>query len=90
MKNIKHREDEKKFVLEVGDGECELLYEFSLDGKMDIQRTYTPDNLRGQGLAKVLTVFVLDFALENGLKVIPTCWYTAKVIDETPKYGALL
>ena len=38
---------------------------------IDLYSTYTPTNLRGQGLAAKVVTAALEYAKENNLKVIP-------------------
>jgi predicted GNAT family acetyltransferase len=59
------------------------------DQELDYRHTFTPPALRGRGIAKDLVLYALDYARSNGIKVVPTCPYVAKVILENPGYEAL-
>lgn len=59
-------------------------------GVLDYRRTFTPPPLRGQGIAREVVLFGLDYARDNGIKIIPTCPYVAKIIRENPSYADLV
>jgi len=64
--------------------EAELVYERRGD-VLDITHTYTPPALRGRELAARLTEAAFAFARENGLRVMPTCSYTALWVERHPE-----
>ena len=58
--------------------QAELLYK--LDGKiMDLYHTFTPEELRGKGLAERLTKAAFEFAEKSKLKIRPSCSYVKDV-----------
>ncbi|MCZ7609468.1 MAG: N-acetyltransferase [Ignavibacterium sp.] len=59
-------------------------------GTIDLYSTYTPPQLRGKGLAADVVKAALEYAEEKNLKVIPTCWYVRKYVDEHPEYKKLI
>lgn len=42
---------------------------------LDFYRTFVPDELRGRGIAGLLTQEALDFAKREGYSVVPSCSY---------------
>lgn len=42
---------------------------------LDIYRTFVPDELRGRGIAGLLTEEALAFAQQEGYTIIPSCSY---------------
>ncbi|MGI6076927.1 MAG: GNAT family N-acetyltransferase [Fastidiosipilaceae bacterium] len=51
---------------------------------IDVDSTYTDDQLRGQGIAARLMDAVVTYARENDLKIIPTCSYVVHKMDRNP------
>jgi hypothetical protein len=78
-----------RLVLEIEGDEVYLLYDEKED-LLDLYSTYTPPNLRGKGLAAKVVKAALEYAKEKKLKVIPSCWYVRKFIEENPEYQNLV
>lgn len=83
---IRHEPAKRRFVAEVDGSQAVLEYVERGEHVLDYLHTFTPPALRGQGIAKDVVLFGLDYALSHGIKVIPTCPYVAKVIRENPRY----
>lgn len=60
------------------------------DGVIDMIHTIVPRQLEGQGIASALTKYALDFARDEGLKVIPTCSFVRVYIERHKDYQNLL
>ena len=78
-----------RFVITVDGLEVYELYAED-KGTIDLYSTYTPPKLRGRGLAADVVKAALEYAKEKNLKVIPTCWYVRKYVDEHPEYKELI
>ena len=63
-------------------GECEYLIE---DGVLNIIHTGVKENMRGQKIAKRLVTKVIEYAKNNNLKVIATCSYAEKILNNKTK-----
>ena len=87
--SIRHEPDKGRFVSDLDGAEAVLEYQPRSGGVLDYRHTFVPEALRGRGAAKELVLFALDYARDNGLKVLPTCPYVAKVIRENPEYSTL-
>ena len=70
--HIQHKDGE--FFIEADGKKTVLDYRIS-SGNMDIYHTFTPDDLRGQGLAEKLAIAAFEFAKKEGIKIVPTCPY---------------
>ena len=82
---IRHDPEQHRFVAENG-GELGVLdYAELADGALEYRRTFVPPEHRGEGVAGRLVRHALDWALENGRRVVPTCWYVAQVIERHPE-----
>jgi hypothetical protein len=83
---VEHRPG--RFAIRVGDAEAVLDYD--LDGDvLDVRHTFTPPALRGRELAAALTEAAFAYARANGLKVRPTCSYTATYLVRHPELRPL-
>ena len=59
-------------------------------GGLDLTHTIVPKPIEGRGIAAAIVKHVLDYALEHGLKVRPTCSYVKVYIDRhKEQYGLL-
>lgn len=78
-----------RFVLEIDGSEVYVLYAKDKD-VMELYSTYTPPDLRGQGLAEKVVLAALIYAEENNLKVIPSCWYVRRILEKRSKFQSLV
>lgn len=60
------------------------------EGVIDIVKTFVDPKLRGQGVALKLMNFVLEYARENNLKIVPSCSYAEKYFEKNEKDRDLL
>ena len=91
--DIKHLEHKKKgmfFVEEDGERLAERDYFASAPGQITAYHTEVGEKLRGQHVGDKLVEAVVNFARKNGLKIVPTCSFTKKVIDRTPEFQDVL
>nr|WP_280113669.1 GNAT family N-acetyltransferase [Nitratireductor basaltis] len=65
-----------RYVYSIEGDEAELTYALS-DGRMIIDHTYVPPDLREKGIALKLVERAVEDARERGLKVTPLCSYAA-------------
>lgn len=69
---------------------AEVLWRAKGNGIMDVYRTFSDPSLRGQGIARKLIDNVAAYAQKNNLRIVPTCWYAAKVLRDVPAYQSLI
>ena len=74
------------------DGEwiAELTYEKTADNEITIDHTEVDESLRGQDIGENLVEEAVKFARDNNLRVVATCPFARKLINETPKYHDVL
>ncbi len=60
------------------------------NGIMYLIETYTPPAFRGRGIAKLMTDAAIEYALKEGLKIVPQCSYAIKYFIENDRYRELL
>lgn len=86
---IRHDREHHKFHADVDGSEARLTYSEAGDGVLDYQSTFVPPDARGQGIAGELVRHALDYAREQGYRVIPSCPYVERWIDAHPDYEEL-
>ena len=57
------------------------------DKTITVTTTYVNPNYRGLGIAGTLVEKIFEFALDNGVKIIPLCSYVKKVFESSEKYN---
>lgn len=72
---IRHDREKHLFETEVEGHRAYLAYMDLGKHTLDFYRTFVPDELRGQGIAALLTQNALEFANKEGYSVIPSCSY---------------
>ncbi len=90
MSTVVHDKEKEIFFIEKDGSRSELRYRRVSENVLDYFSTFVPPENRGQGLAEKLAESALDFALDHGYYVIPSCWYVSKYIDRHIKYQSLL
>ncbi|GJM44340.1 MAG: N-acetyltransferase [Gemmatimonadota bacterium] len=80
--NVQHDAKRQRFFVTVDGEEAYVQYARLDDDRVDFRSTFTPDALRGRGLAAVVVGEALAWARAEGLEVIPSCWYVKKYLDK--------
>ena len=88
--DVQHRSDEQRFTIDLADGEAFLAYELPREGVIDLQHTIVPESAQGQGLGGRLVEAAMAHARDAGLRVMPTCPFVQKWVDEHPESAVLL
>jgi uncharacterized protein len=87
---VSRDDDRTRYEGRLEDGEVVTVIDFNRTGDVvDITYTGTKRRHRGQGFAASATKQALADIRAEGWKVRPTCWYTAKYLDEHPEYADL-
>lgn len=86
---IRNNIEEDKFTLTIDGYEAYLAYNQS-GNKISFYRVFTPEELRGKGIAAKLVEYAFEYARENNLKVHPHCSYIISYLKRTDKYKDLL
>lgn len=87
---IRHDEDNRRFVIDLGDGEAVLDYTRVDDDTLNYRSTRVPRAHRGEGIAGELTEFALEYARKHGLRVVPGCSYVERFIERHPEHADLV
>ncbi len=85
------REDDQRLYVATVDGhQATVAWVPAGEGVVDFVSTYVPHVLRGRHVGTALVRWALEQARAEGLRVIPSCWFVAQVMDRYPEYRDLL
>jgi predicted GNAT family acetyltransferase len=87
---VNHDAAQRRFTLERDGQVAYLAYRLLDDATVELASTFTPPALRGRGLAARLARHALQWADEQGLKVVPSCWFVAEYVERDPQWKRLL
>ena len=62
-----------------------ISYQLMNESTLDLQHTFVPESMRGQGIAKKLAKYAFDYVSEHNLKMKLSCWYLQKYLKENAK-----
>lgn len=86
---VHHDPEAHRFYIETEGETAYLEYTPKGTSTVDYRSTYTPHELRGQGLASQVVQHALDWARHHDVQVIPSCPFVREFIDEHPEYEAV-
>lgn len=78
-----------RFVLDINGQEVYVLYAEDKE-ILDLYSTYTPSQLRGQGLAKKVVLAAFEYAKDKNLKVLANCWYVRKFLEKHTEFSSFV
>jgi len=88
---IFHNELEGFFFCDVDGHRCVVEHEMKNNGEaLDVYRTFVHSDLRGRGIAEELLKAVVNYAAQNGKKVIPSCSYAVTYFRRHKEHQDLL
>lgn len=67
-----------------------LSYQILDNNTLNYNHTIVPSELGGRGIGTALVKFALDYAMDNGKAVIPSCSFVASYIAKHPAYRTVL
>ncbi len=79
-----------KFFIEENEKQLALMTYKKSGGVITIDHTEVDPNRRGEGIGEDLVAADVKFARKNSLKIMPTCPFAKKVIDEAPEFQDVL
>ena len=87
--DVRHQPDQNRFAAETDAGTATLAYTMR-GGILVFVHTLVPEGARGQGVGSALAEAGLDYAREEGLKVIPECPFVAAYVSDHPETHDLI
>lgn len=88
--DVTHDINKQRFCVGMHGQIAELKYKKVADDTLEYYSTFVPNELRGRGIAGVLTKYALDYAQQHGLKVIPSCSFVKRYIEAHDHYSSLI
>lgn len=86
---VSHDRANKRFELSLEGRTAVAEYELEGD-RMIFTHTWVPDEFRGRGAAASLIRAALEFARQEGKKVVPQCSYVEVYLKRHPEFADLL
>lgn len=87
---IIHNPTNQRFETTIDGVTAYLSYKSIDETTLDYNHTIVPAELGGKGLGSLLAKTALDYAKENGKKIIPSCSFVAKYLEKNPQYQELV
>ncbi|MGE4070406.1 MAG: GNAT family N-acetyltransferase [Lysobacterales bacterium] len=81
---VLHQPQRQRFVIVADGAEAFVEYRMLAPEVIDFVHTYTPAQLRGQGLAGKLVEAAVGYARQQGWRVIGSCSYVAAWLEKHP------
>ena len=88
--DIRHERDRNRFVLYAHGEEAVVDYATADDGALILEHTFTPQAMRGRGVAGALVRAAAEYARETGIPVRPRCSYAVRFFEDHPEFQELL
>ncbi len=90
---IQHSNNSKggSFFIKEGDEPlAEMTYNWQDDRVFVIDHTEVSEKLAGKGIGKQLVHAAVEFARENGYKIVPVCSFAKKVLEKEKDFADVL
>lgn len=87
--SVVHDESAQRFVVTEDGAAAELNYRLAGD-VLTITHIGVPHALDRRGIGSALAQAGLEYARQQGLTVVPLCWFARSYIDRTPEYQSLV
>jgi uncharacterized protein len=81
---VRHDSEGSRFVVDLPDGQAELIYGEFAEDVLDLQHTEVPPSGRGTGVSDALVRAALRYARERGARVMATCPYVRAWLRRHP------
>jgi len=86
--DVLHKQDQSRFEILVGEYVAELDYRLSGE-VITFTHTGVPAELEGNGIGSLIVRAGLDYAREQGFKVVPLCSFVDSYMRRKPEYENL-
>ena len=89
QQEVLHLNEKNRFEIQIGEQIAELEYRLR-DGVISFTHTGVPRVLEGRGIGSLIVRTGLDYAREQGYKVVPRCSFVEAYIRRHEEYADLL
>jgi predicted GNAT family acetyltransferase len=86
---VTHDEEGYRFTVEEDGATAELNYRLS-GNQMIITHIGVPRALERRGIGSALAKAGLEYAMQQGMEVVPVCSFARSYIERTPEYQTLV
>jgi predicted GNAT family acetyltransferase len=83
VKQIEDGKNDRFAAMDEGKQAGAIFYTSAGKKKMILDHTEVDDAYRGQRIGKKILMYIVEFARENNIKIIPLCPYAKSVFDKT-------
>ena len=87
---VTHESEAHRFVVRELGHEAFLSYRELPGMVLNYAETQTPHEIRGRGIATAMIRFALDYARDNGYRVVPGCSFVRTYVDRHQEYSDLV
>ncbi len=87
--NIEHNKERMQFTLNVNGELAKVDYSIK-DGKMYLNHSEVPYDLRGQGIGKILVEKTFETLSKEGYKAVAVCSYIRIVAQRSDKWSSII
>ncbi|MDX1623352.1 MAG: GNAT family N-acetyltransferase [Gemmatimonadota bacterium] len=87
---IRRDDEEGRFVAPTEHGAATLDYSKIDEDTLDYESTFVPPEDREQGIGEELVLHALDWAEENGWRIVPSCPFVKRVVERNPGRGEVV
>ena len=90
IKRTENRNQGEFYIEENGKQIALMTYKKSGENEITIDHTEVDESLQGNGVGKDIVEAGVKYARENDLKIVPSCPFAKKVINEKPEFQDVL
>jgi uncharacterized protein len=88
--SVEHDRVSRRFTVAASSGTAALAYAPAGSDLLELYSTYVPPADRGRGIADRLVQAAVEYARDERLRIIPTCWYVAQWLRHHPEHADLV
>ncbi|MGY5353884.1 GNAT family N-acetyltransferase [Wenyingzhuangia sp. IMCC45467] len=86
---IEHQKDKNRYILKVKDATAIVEYSIK-NNKMYLTHSEVPENLRGQGIGKILVEKTFEQLTREGYQAVAVCGYVKIVAQRSEKWKQII
>ncbi len=86
----RHEPENDRFVVSLDGAVATLEYSRTGEKTLDYTSTFVPEEHRNRGIGERMVLDALDYAREQGFRVVPTCPFVRTVVKRHPEYQDIL